>query len=920
MRSEYLNKIENLIVGGDRPFVLRRDIFALIIGLGGSGVGYVKKIKEMFYERYSADVVDRQMGFLCIDTPALKEEDEKYIAKSEYIQLTHGVYDDAMKDWVDPDVMERLNKLPTDAPGAGGVRMMGRIKLFSSRANVIRTFRERFVQYFGRAGFENVRNFYVIEIASICGGTGCGTFIDIPYFIRHAIKSANLNDRKITFFGFLELPDSKINRERDKINDTDQRQFKRNGYAALKELQYFMQDRAVWSEKIGENFEVVTFDDKRIFDACFLLSSNAIQIDGTTLDYDKNVPKYDGTKNYYFDQAIPEMINIMLSRREDTPIAHESPYVGFDEVLNNVLSQEKEDPNISHKPIFSTAGVSKIEVPLNEIIICLFNRIFVGLNERWNLIEDKDLIEKIVKNDIAPAFNIKSLFEKIEENLDIEGLTNSELFERDFEDTIKSKLSGNLKTKLNNNFIKALDDRIDVVYKEYGPFMTAKVLEKNVYEGMIDEYIEKEIKRYINENYLNGDEEELPKIGSIQKLIKDYKDFNPNFLGIKIKTDEEKKMRKKLINNIKIYFVPKIIDFINEVKKARYDIINDDVHHNLFVKIEEMIKNFSTLMYDITGVNTIVTDQQNIDGKVVTWDFSNVDYKAVSAKLNYLFSKKIVYLDDNLKKENEVITKDDIFLVKNNVVTNKKIFSKRKDTRNQISVRTKYIDQGTGRKLEKTFDKVLSITDVITISGHESDKINFEEFLSEFLLAIKNNTQGDIFDIMIEHFQKFIDVFLDLQFEDKIFMFSQNYDPSKNPNDLTQEEKEKLLKDAFRNYTNFFLPSFPVINNRINDQITNQRNFVVSIRPNLDPNTLKIMKDSRGKMVIRDEVPIVRNRLNSMITVAFYFEYSLNSYRHLEDCRAQYEREKTMGGLHLAEGTGNDKEKDWSKFPEIDKA
>ncbi|MDR9825716.1 tubulin-like doman-containing protein, partial [Vibrio sp. FNV 38] len=72
----------------------------------------------------------------------------------------------------------------------------------------------------------------------ICGGTGGGTFLDVPQIVRHLFAAEPmLVGKQYRITGYVVMPDVSLT----VANDSSKEVLRRNAYAALKELDFWMQ-------------------------------------------------------------------------------------------------------------------------------------------------------------------------------------------------------------------------------------------------------------------------------------------------------------------------------------------------------------------------------------------------------------------------------------------------------------------------------------------------------------------------------------------------------------------------------------------------------------------------------------------------------------------------------------------------------
>lgn len=191
---------------------LRRCLY---IGLGGTGINTLLHTKKMFMETYGGEVPS-MIGFLGIDTDGgafKKSIDSKYgsvtLNPSQQCSIAckdaPSVYS-KQKDhftWV-PE--ENEGAIVAMEIGAGQVRSNGRLALIVNYSKVKVALRKTLDSILAAENSHNKEyelisnNVEIHMVFSICGGTGCGTFIDMAYLIRKVEPECKLT-------GYAVLPD-----------------------------------------------------------------------------------------------------------------------------------------------------------------------------------------------------------------------------------------------------------------------------------------------------------------------------------------------------------------------------------------------------------------------------------------------------------------------------------------------------------------------------------------------------------------------------------------------------------------------------------------------------------------------------------------------------------------------------------------
>lgn len=230
------------ILGKVNRHKLNTNSRILFIGIGGAGCQTVNKIKGAYEAKFEQNP---DVKFMCIDTDendvkALKRENGGNIVVNEIFEL----YDkdsqrllidrpEIVKDWLSTDVPSET----IDETGAKSRRVVGRVLLCGTQkyAALEKTIKNLI------KGFSANGIIEVVICAGISGGTGSGTFIDISYMVRMILEKLGLEDGISTnLYGVFYTPD--VQRSIPEVGDNSAKwkTVQQNGYAAMKELSYFM--------------------------------------------------------------------------------------------------------------------------------------------------------------------------------------------------------------------------------------------------------------------------------------------------------------------------------------------------------------------------------------------------------------------------------------------------------------------------------------------------------------------------------------------------------------------------------------------------------------------------------------------------------------------------------------------------------
>jgi hypothetical protein len=247
----------------------------LMVGLGGTGIHVLRKFKNQFLKFYDRE--QRYVRLLGIDTASQEETEAPKLENHEFLHLGNPVVTSAqIAAWKNSDPFRWM---PPDLPpfqisdGAGQRRLVGHIAYFwrgSDIAARIQSAMSDLYQADVSREFEGIAeggNTRVFVVSSLCGGTGTGMFLDIGYLINHIFLRQGFHTSRL---GFLFLPSAFVRMR----NDPQFRNLQANGYAALQELNYYMQDMMEQGElhaPLREEPKIPIYP--KPFNVCFLVGS-----------------------------------------------------------------------------------------------------------------------------------------------------------------------------------------------------------------------------------------------------------------------------------------------------------------------------------------------------------------------------------------------------------------------------------------------------------------------------------------------------------------------------------------------------------------------------------------------------------------------------------------------------------------------
>ena len=259
------------------------------IGLGGTGVDCLKNLKAKIYNRVKADNPDSavpvysHIKFLALDTDkgGMKKSNDKNsdISKidldTEFFDISNNQdmgeffeasgdalnMDPAYKEWLRHDKIE----VQAARAGAGGIRQLGRYLLMEHAQEFVAKVKNLITQ--AKMGLSNPKT-YVHIFSGLSGGTGAGTFLDVCYLVREAIRQ----NRDTSFVcGYFFLPDVNIAHGLDRETEA---YVQVNGYASLQNLNYCMNFERN-GDRWSQNYNGVGLIDVQAppVDICHLISA-----------------------------------------------------------------------------------------------------------------------------------------------------------------------------------------------------------------------------------------------------------------------------------------------------------------------------------------------------------------------------------------------------------------------------------------------------------------------------------------------------------------------------------------------------------------------------------------------------------------------------------------------------------------------
>jgi hypothetical protein len=367
---------------------------ALIVGIGGTGIDALLRLKHQVNRRFELpeDPLTKKLAekphtieYLAFDTDQKVKNNRMngigLDSNSEFVELTNSEIGRLLSDrsqlgshiteWLSPEL-----SMKDGTNGAEGIRQAGRLLLFIKLDKILAVIRKKITQLLT----DSNEKMYIFILSGISGGTGSGCFLDISYMIRGYLEREGLSERA-QILGYLYTPD--VNMNRPGIDPNVVEYITKNGYAALKELDYWMnveQREERFKQKYGESLEVNS--KKAPFDRVHLIS--ATNADGTLLTDGYN----------YSMSAVAENITNFL--------ADETIEVGETQAIQSYLSNTGTTVKQIGNPKdyqanfeYCVLGASTAVLPVEELTTYLAFRVFQKIDKMFTSVPSREDIERM---------------------------------------------------------------------------------------------------------------------------------------------------------------------------------------------------------------------------------------------------------------------------------------------------------------------------------------------------------------------------------------------------------------------------------------------------------------------------------------------------------------------------------------------
>jgi hypothetical protein len=365
----------------------------LIIGLGGTGTDALLRVKLQVHKRFAKQgKIPENIGFLAFETN--EHDKKKYhgmgLESHEWVLLSNaGIgailnnrssLPDYINAWLSPELT-----ISDGTKGASGNRQAGRLLLFEKINSTIDAIDNKIRTL--RVAQEN--KLLVFILTGLSGGTGGGMFLDIAYIIRglmerdHGAKGID----KADISGYLFTPDVHI--AGNTLNIYTEEYIQRNGYAALKELDYWMNVEERTGDRFTQRYGTRLTVNSTLppFNFCHLIS--ATNIDGVYLK---------DAYGHCLDVTAENIVNFM-AQEDKTGFREFAIHDYYSNLLANIATMKSGLPagaDHSANYIYNIIGASAAVLPATEVNARLAHRLFDIMNEMFDVMPDYPKLKEFV--------------------------------------------------------------------------------------------------------------------------------------------------------------------------------------------------------------------------------------------------------------------------------------------------------------------------------------------------------------------------------------------------------------------------------------------------------------------------------------------------------------------------------------------
>ena len=422
----------------------------LVIGLGGTGIDALLRLKYQINRRFNLPMDSmtkkrmekpENIEFLAFETNE-QDKNKKYKGigldpLNELVLLSEAGIGSMLQNrsrlhpsiasWLSPEV-----HIADGINGASGVRQGGRLLLFTKINQVVDAIQKKVKEL--QKGTD--KKIYIFILSGLSGGTGSGCFLDIAYITRAILdlEAGGSGIDRSDIMGYLFTPD--VNLANPSLSIHTQEYIKKNGYAALKELDYWMN-----IEERGEHFKqdygTRLSVDLQVppFDLCHLIS--ATDTEGKTIH---------NAYDYCMNVTAENITNFMAS--EDKQSGEEFAIHDYISNIETNIKQMRE-ATLPANYKYNIIGASASMLPIEEMTTYMAHRVFNHIQGVFNAVPTEEEVGEMARR---LGLDMDSVSRRFEQNVPeaLPGFESREAYS--YSNVIKTQ-AVSIDVDLENNFL-----------------------------------------------------------------------------------------------------------------------------------------------------------------------------------------------------------------------------------------------------------------------------------------------------------------------------------------------------------------------------------------------------------------------------------------------------------------------------------
>jgi hypothetical protein len=602
----------------------------LVIGLGGMGLRTVYELKKTLEDRIGKiSDSSSHIRFLAIDTSKTELTQmvgTGVLSNKEVFLLHNDKIGAEIKKSLNPETRKLVSRSVESAlppptakfnptlsgQGANQVRLAGRLSLMESGIFQELTTRIRDAIK-GLSDFQN-QTLEVYVAAGIGGGSGSGLVIDLPYIVRKILLDLGIGETHTRVFGYVYLPNIYDNGQVANLQNAYS-----NGYAALKEIDYYMN-----IDQIGETYNAVypgwgdVSSSSPIFNVCTLVGGKC-SIPIVTKD----------SKTAAVNCCVAALINQVTSAKAPKADADASTresiadtFTGqaFMDNVTKCLQQvvTGSEVNFHHSGYYkyNCVGSAMLKFPSNAIVECFVGGVYedmmTHLRERADAITQKD-VDDFAKALISPEDFMRSTLGIFSSQIDAffdetTWTKNTVASTIEVDNPLAQKMDKILAEfdnsgKLTSDAITAANVKADAIFKDpkRGPLFFAKLLtDSSRSGGKVTGYYER-LEQYVQSVHARKTSAETfvsettPKRVQLAKDMQGMFGFNKSKLASfqeMVKNIYLKKLEAKLCEKLAQEYYRSVNDRIGICYRMKQNLDTNYLYFaDIMTRIGEILKN-----------------------------------------------------------------------------------------------------------------------------------------------------------------------------------------------------------------------------------------------------------------------------------------------------------------------------------------